>query len=127
MERRPAGVEPAVAPDDVRDGFGPDSASRPLGVVADVEVEQGVRVPSLCETHGGDIGSVAEETKPRGYRATQHYEEFVVRGLLGGALLEPGEGGLGRRVKPIIRAVRPRKRLSRRSVNAARRGIDAFR
>jgi hypothetical protein len=33
VERRPGGVEPAVAPDDVRDRFGLDFAFRPLGVV----------------------------------------------------------------------------------------------
>jgi hypothetical protein len=44
VERRPASVQPTVAPDDVRDGFGLDFAFRPLGVIVDVEVEQGVGV-----------------------------------------------------------------------------------
>ena len=48
---------------------------------------------SLYETHGDDIGSVAEEMKPCEYCETQHYEEFVVRELLDRALLELGETG----------------------------------
>ena len=40
VERRVVDVEPAVPPDDVRDGFGLDFAFRPLGIVVDVEVEQ---------------------------------------------------------------------------------------
>jgi len=44
VERRPTSVEPAVPPDDVRDGFGLDFAFRPLGVVVDAEVEQRVGV-----------------------------------------------------------------------------------
>ena len=41
VERRPAIVEPAVAPDDVGDCLGLDFAFRPFGVVVNVEVEQG--------------------------------------------------------------------------------------
>jgi len=36
-ERRTAGVEPAVAPDDVRDGLGLDFAFRPFGVIVDID------------------------------------------------------------------------------------------
>jgi len=56
VERRAAGIESAVPPDDVRDGFGLDFAFRPLGVVVDVKVEQGVRV--LVNQCPGEISVV---------------------------------------------------------------------
>jgi len=56
VECRPTGVESAVAPDDVRDGFGLDFAFRPLGVVVDVEVEQGVGV--LVDQRPREVGLV---------------------------------------------------------------------
>jgi xanthine dehydrogenase iron-sulfur cluster and FAD-binding subunit A len=43
---------------------------------------------SLHEAHGDEIEAVAEEMKPCEYRATQHYEEFILRELLDRALLE---------------------------------------
>lgn len=55
MERRPAGVQPTVAPDNVRDGFGLHFAFRPLGVV-DVEVEQSVGV--LVNQRPREVGLV---------------------------------------------------------------------
>jgi len=40
IERRPAGIQVEIPPDDVRDGFCLDLTFRPLGRVVDVGMEQ---------------------------------------------------------------------------------------
>jgi len=50
-------------------------------------------IETLAEQHGDEIEAIATEMKPCEYCDTQHYEEFVVRELLDGALLELGETG----------------------------------
>lgn len=56
IERRPARVEPAVSPYDVRDRFGLDLPLRTLGPVVDVEVQQGMCV--LVNERHREIGLI---------------------------------------------------------------------